>query len=255
MSNPENHTSYSAISLFLNNRLAWHTKYVLGERDQKTGPAALTGSAFHKHREMTLVGQDPATCIQVARQVILDVHPDFIDWGKTGSSEKCLDDLDKLIANYARWPLPIGKVLDVERGETVDVKGIKMPITAYIDLAHEQEGELKLVDWKTCRSFDEELSPKNILQAVVYYWIAEAIYGRKPYSMTFFYVKPSVDREGGPSTHSIELVYKEHPEYLKACKKLVKDCLKEMKRKNPLPNLTDDYDGPSSFQKYLTLNS
>ena len=46
------HLSYSAITLFLHNPSGFRKKYLLGVKDQKTTPAALVGTAFHKFLEV-----------------------------------------------------------------------------------------------------------------------------------------------------------------------------------------------------------
>jgi len=82
--------------LYLKNPADFYQKYVLNIRDQKTNPAALTGTAFHKYAQLYLVNAwEPR---KNAEDIIALAHD--VEWGKTGSKDKCLDELDKLIKHF-----------------------------------------------------------------------------------------------------------------------------------------------------------
>ncbi|TMD53350.1 MAG: PD-(D/E)XK nuclease family protein [Chloroflexi bacterium] len=55
--------SYSSLTLFLRNRLAFKKKYILKIYDDKYGPSAIVGQAAHKALELYFKGMDNKTAI------------------------------------------------------------------------------------------------------------------------------------------------------------------------------------------------
>lgn len=248
------HISFSSILLFLHNPAAWQSKYLLGIKDQKTTPAALVGTAFHRYMELILKGQPDEIGRADARGMIRGA--DDVDWGKTGSVDKCLEELDKLImVTQAEWP-EFHKVLNVELGVEEKIKGIRLPIKAYVDLIYQNEdGTVSLLDWKTVRSYEEELLPSHILQAMYYYWVVGKRHPEwRIKNIHFAQVKASENKDKTPQIKNLTLTYSDHPEYDKAIKKLTNLTIKEMnkKRANFLPNLRDAYEGQAEFDRFIS---
>ena len=245
------HISFSSILLFLHNKSAWRAKYLLGIRDQQTNPAALTGSAFHKYMELRLKGHPKELAENEAQNLVRTVED--VDWGKTGSMEGCLKDLDKLIATVDKEWVWNKNTLAVELGIMERIKGFKVPLNAYIDYLYEENGEVVIVDWKTVRSYADELKPVHIFQGVYYYLAVLAAFGRKPVRFDIVQIKASQNKDGSPQMKTLSLDYKKHPEYLKAVRKITKDALKEMFKKTTtyLPNLRDEYEGEKEWKRYI----
>jgi hypothetical protein len=243
---PLDHISYSSVLLFLANPAAWYSKYRLGIRDQLSNPAAVVGKAFHKYLELRFKGSPLKPASEVAETEVLTTTD--VDWGKTGSPEKAIDDLRKLIQGFHEYPPSIGEVVGVEQYCYKKVKGLKLPIKAYIDLIHRQPDGLHLVDWKTVRAFDDEPSPSHIIQACTYYWLTD-----NPIDFTIFQVKASANKDGSPQTRALTISYADHPEYLLATKDLFKQVLREMTKKkaNYLFNPRDDFEGAAEFKRYV----
>uniref|UniRef100_A0A6H1ZGQ2 Putative PD-(D/E)XK nuclease superfamily protein n=2 Tax=viral metagenome TaxID=1070528 RepID=A0A6H1ZGQ2_9ZZZZ len=245
------HISYSSVLLFLNNPAAWYSKYVLGIRDQKTSPAALVGSAFHKYMEGRLNNM-PLALARDRAVNFMNLVTD-VDFGKTGSPEKCLEDLDKLILGYHENPIRVGIILGVEAGYTEKITGIKLPIKCYIDLIHRLDNEIIITDWKTVRTFKDEPTPAQILQGCFYYYIISKALKQEPVRFDIVQIKVSSNRDGTPQVKTISIVYADHPEYLVGVKELTKQSIRQMvsKRKKFLVNLRDDYEGEAEFKRFL----
>lgn len=248
------HLSYSSFLLFLHNRAAWHSKYVLGIRDQQTTPAALTGTAFHKYMELRMKGHTAETAMKTADQVLKSVTD--VDWGKTGSLEKCQRDLTLLAGHMEHeWAWDRMNTIGVEMGITEKIKGIKLPILSYIDYIYQDEaGRIRLVDWKSVSSYDDEPTPSHIIQAMFYGWVTETRFGCKPLDFSVVQVKASMNSDKTPQVKPLCITYSEHPEYAKGVKHLVKQAVREMNRKNQpfLVNPRDDYEGSKEFKRFLT---
>jgi transcription antitermination factor NusG len=247
------HISYSSILLFLNNPSAWHTKYILGIKDQETNPAALTGLAFHKYMEFRLTGKNHIDADRAAHGVISSAHN--VKWGKTGSPDKCDKELDQLtdhIQNNLNTYLAY-KILGVEMRIEGKVRGIQLPIKSFIDFVYENNNQIEIIDWKTVKNLEENLSPSYIFQACVYYWQVEKEIGRKPYCMKFVQIKASKNKDDSPQIKELVFVYGEHLDYLNALKHLVRYSINQMTRKTIkfLPNLRDDYDGEKELKRYI----
>jgi hypothetical protein len=249
------HLSYSSVQLFLNNPAAWRDKYILGIRDQKTSPAALVGTAFHKYMELDWLNDEKAR--DTARSIIIDSLD--VDWGETGSKEKALDELDNLIWHIKqenlRNKLSI-KNYGVETLFDSKISGIKLPFISYVDFWYrDQQDALHLVDWKTLKTYNDNLIPSYKLQATIYYLQARLILGSRPKDFTFVEVKASKNKDGSPQVRY--LVYdfedKETKQEMKAIKYLIQQASKKMtsKREIYLPNIKDQYD-KNAFDRFIT---
>lgn len=245
------HISYSSFILFLHNRAAWHSKYVLGIRDIETNPAALTGVAFHKWAEMTLKGHSNDIALESARAIVTNTAG--VNWGKTGSQEKCLKELDNLIDAYNNTLKDLGEVLHVELSVFAKVPGIKLPIKGFIDVVTKKEDGLHIIDWKTTKTLEDAPKPVHIVQAMIYKWSIKSLYKVNPLTMTFWQIKASKNKDGSPQMVPLVIVFDEYKDEEKAVKELLKSSIKEMlkKKQSLLPNLRDEYEGDKEWERYL----
>lgn len=248
-----NHISCSSLLLFLHHRSAWHNKYVLGIRDRKTNPAALTGVAFHKWAELIHKQQAEDIAKEAAQRVITGTYD--VEWGKTGSAEKCLKDLDSLIEAYNETLKDLGETQHVELGVHAKVRGIKLPIKGFIDLVIKKEDGIHLIDWKTVRTFEEELKAVHYIQAMFYKWSYQAQFKVEPKTMTYWMIKVSKNKDGSPRMKPLVVDFSETKDIEKAVKKLTNDSIKEMNKKRQilLPNVRDEYEGEKEWQRYLNM--
>lgn len=245
------HLSPSSILLFFQNPAAFESRYILGIKDQKSTPAAIEGTAFHKYMDMTLNGYSEEQSLMAGKRAIAEITN--IDWGKTGSVEKSQDRFGKLVDAFKESPYIPGKVIGTEVHVSHKPRWCKIPLNGYIDLVHEQDGRLILVDWKTVSSYEDKVKPSFILQGHFYRWMAEGTYGKKVEKMDFVQVKASKNEDGSPRVRTLTLDFKAHPEWDKAIKTLTKQALKEMLKKKPvfLPNLRDEYEAEAEFERYV----
>lgn len=247
------HLSFSSLALWTNNPLAWHKKYVLGIKDQKTNPAALEGVATHDYIKNILKGHGKEVALQSATRII--DQTDNVEWGKTGSIEKSKENLTKFISaweeDYSGLP---GRLVHCEEYFSDRITGIKVPLLGYVDAVVEDDKQtLVVIDWKTVRSYEDQLKPAHIVQACFYKWLLERKYGKRISRAEFVQIKASKNEDGSPRVRTLVLTFADHPEYERAVKRLVKESLKMILKKNPsmLPNLRDDYDGQSSWESFV----
>lgn len=249
---PVDYISFSSVCLFNHNRPAWHKRYVLKIKDQKSTPAALVGTAFHKRQELFYRNVSKEASLEAAKQIILTAQD--IDWGKTGTREKCLQKLDELVAHADREMLPFPRVVDTEVCIRESIRGIALPVMGYLDLiCMDEDGEMNLIDWKSTASFEEELTPTFIVQAVIYAMLAKARFGRMPKSMQFIQIKASANSDGTSQVRTLVLEFAKHPEYFKAVTAMLKQTLREMGRKKQylVPNLRDEYESETTWNMFV----
>ena len=254
------HISASSVLLFLNNPAAWHSKYVLGIRDQKSTPAALTGSAFHKYMEGLHKGIPREQAQEVALAFMNSVTE--ADYGKTGSLEKCQINFNQLVEHFHREKPKVGKVLGVEHAFLEKIPGIKLPIKAFVDLIHEEGQSLVLTDWKTVSAFEDEPTPAQILHACFYYFVVQQAWKQTPVRFDIVQIKATWNtdfhtkkRDGSPQIRTNSIDFLLQPFYLKGIKELAKRTVIQMTRKKQpfLPNLRDDYEGEAEFNRFLAI--
>jgi len=110
--------SYSSLTLFLRNRLAFKKKYILKIYDDKYGPSAIVGQAAHKALELYFKGMDNKTAIQAGLDQIDHTSDSEIDFGKTGSREKMLKDYSQAINFYFQEMPKYNEVIGIEKSIT-----------------------------------------------------------------------------------------------------------------------------------------
>lgn len=251
------HISASSVLLFLNNPAAWRTRYLLGIRDQKSTPAALTGSAFHRYAQQHFSRPDATK--EQNKEVALAFMNSVtdIDFGKTGSLEKCQMDFNKLVDHFHAESPRIGTVLGVEQEFLEKIPGIKLRIKAFIDLIHEDGQNLVITDWKTVSSYQDEPTPAQILQGCFYYELVKKAWKRAPARFDIVQIKASKNQDGSPQVRTNSIDFLQSPHYLKGIKELTKLAVREMTRKRQpfLVNLRDDYEGLDEFKNFLATVS
>jgi hypothetical protein len=247
------HVSPSSILLFLNNPAAWRTKYILGIRDQKSTPAALTGSAFHKYLEARF--KNPALPASVYKETALAFMNSVtdVDWGKTGSLEDCQIALNKLIDHWNKEHPSLGETVAVEKELLVKVPGIRLPVKAVIDYIHVVENKIVITDWKTVAAYQDKPTPAQILQGCLYYFVVKKTYDLPVARFDVVQIKASTNKDGSPQIKTNSIDFAERQSCLSGVKKLADLSVREMmkKRKVFLPNLRDDYESEESFNSFL----
>lgn len=245
------HLSYSAITLFLHNPSGFRKKYLLGIKEQKTTPAALVGTAFHKFLEVFYKTSNLEAAKLTASQQLKEVQD--VDWGKTGSIEKAERDLERLIAAWQKDFVLDGKILFIEERFEERLKGIKIPFLGFTDMVVERAEGIVILDWKTKSSFDECLTPMHKLQGFIYRWLLEKRLKKKVVACEFVQFKGSENKDGGSQVRVLRLDFATSSAEELAAKHLIKQCIKLITKKSAifLPNLRDEYEGETEWQRYV----
>lgn len=266
---PIEHLSYSSMSLYANNEYAWFLKYIESRYDLFLGtPSMLVGSAFHKYAEMMFKGVAHDIAMADAIQIIDERPASKIDWGKTGSREKCKTELANLVKFFTNELPSVGNVIGAEVENTANFDtgdGVMspVPIKAISDLITEIDGELYGWDWKTTRSLtntkpelqtsDDHVSlAKYNLQAAANYFAMLAKYGRPMRGYYFFEIKPSVNRNGGKQTNLIYIDFEKTNDWKQVFLNLYDTIIIDLSNPNKVfkPNFMDRMLGGKVWEEY-----
>lgn len=256
---PIEHISFSSMSLFASNQRQFFKNYVLGIWDFKTSPAMLVGKAFHKTMEVYTKTNDIDRATDEGSKMIQQVKDDDIEWGKTGSREKCLKEFNQVISFYQQESPDLGKVIGAEITVTTDhgfEKGetLPLPVKAVTDLVTEKGGEICLWDYKVVSSFSnpDEEDPAKIMQAMFNFLTIQAKLGKTPKKMTYIEVKKSKNRDNAPQLGYYEIDYAKHISYRDYFKAMYTGVIMEIANEDKvyLPNLRDMFSAKESWEDF-----
>jgi hypothetical protein len=245
---PLQHISFSSLLLFNHNPAAFYRKYRLGIQEQSSNPSAVTGKAFHRYAQLRLQKHAKEDAMRVAKAEITGCLN--VDYGKTGSEEKSVGELESLANTYETeahdYYAP--KALHVEKGDCKKVRGIKLPIKGFIDLVFTDGDGVSLLDWKTVRSFDDEMTASHKIQACIYHFLYPT--ARK---MRFVELKASGNKDGSPQYRVMDFIYADNLPTIKAVKLYANETIRQMLRKRSvcLPNVRDSYEGEAEFERFV----
>ena len=194
--------SHSAIICFLNNQIQFKKRYIAKVYDDPKSPAMVVGSAMHKMIEERMKGQSVEIAIQAGLQEIENVADYEIDYGKTGSREKVVEQYQKLSTVIINELPEYDNILAIEDKIECDlsIMNKKIPMKGYIDLIREHGDYLEIIDWKSVTSYsDEEIENwKYVMQAWLYAQLVEFKYKRPVGRFVFKEIKKTVNRDGQP---------------------------------------------------------
>ena len=259
---PIEHLSFSSLRCFLANPWQFRKEWILGIRDRKSSPSMLVGKAMHLYAERYYSGKDPTEARREALQTATDfaTTSNDIDWGKTGSLEKSIRDLNKSMDYFDLYCSGLTGVLGTEVSNTVyfELNGVKapLPLKAITDLVRKDEdGNLILIDWKTCTSFSEPTTddPLLIMQAIFNYYTCSAKYGSSPTRMDYYQIKKTEPRDGSCPVQ-IYTVDFSRQEYFKFFSRIYTGFIKLVSDDNYcyLPNLSDILTAKDSWTDFTS---
>lgn len=256
---PIDHWSYSSLTLFLRNRLAFKKTYILKQYDNTTSPSAVVGSAGHKALEAYYNGMSVDQAIEAGITHIERTSDAEIDYGKTGSREKMLKDYTQAINFYFAEMKPIHEVIGVEKAIIKEIKDrdnnvLTLPAKAKIDIVSRNEaGEIEVIDHKFVRSFSDGLldDPAKLIQGMFNYHAIEAEYGVAPARIIYRECRISANRDGSPQVQDYVVEFN-RPEDFAFFYNIYNDCTREILKPDVmyLPNFQDMFDGQNSFDIY-----
>jgi len=254
------HWSYSSMMMFLRNRFAFKKCYILKIYDFKNSPATIVGKACHKSLERYYKGETPDAAANVGIAYINSVKDDDVEWGKTGSREKVIQDFAKAFNGYIEEAPEYHNILGVEKEITsvIEHNGVELglPAKSVSDLIVENEnGEIEIIDHKFISTYTdgETEDGAQIFQALFNYHNVKAEYGRAPKRMIFNEYKISKNSNGDAQLQPYVIEFDKHPEFHEIFVNIYNETTREISRPDCLylPNFQDrfDYSG-ETFKDY-----
>lgn len=263
---PLDHISASAIVKFCSNPVLFKIFYL--NRDKLSYPmgvSAVIGSAFHTAMETYYnEGCDVAKGLQAGAEYLDLYNENFIRFTQEVSTRQ--QAIERFTFAYNAYinesPKTTDKVIACEDLiiETVDVewRGSKyhfpVPLKGSIDKLIERGEKLIIVDYKTCKTFSdpERIDGAKIIQAIEYFFLVFAKYGRAPYSLIYEEVKAVKNRDGSPQVKRYEVIYEENPDYFELYLRIFGDFVRAMNGEMVYPpNLHALFDNEIAIIAYL----
>lgn len=194
--------SHSAIMCFLNNQIQFKKRYIAKVYDEPSSPALVVGKAMHKMIEERLKGQSIEVAIQSGLQEIENIADYEIDYGKTGSREKIIEQYQKLSTIVINELPTYEDILAIEdRVECeLSIRNKKIPMKGYIDVVRDLGDALEIIDWKSVTSYsDEDIENwAYLIQSWIYVQLIEFKYKKPVSRVVFKEIKKTINRDGMP---------------------------------------------------------
>lgn len=194
--------SPSAIMCFLNNQIQFKKRYIAKVYDDPSSPSIVVGSAMHKMIEQRMKGQSFETALEAGLQAIENVADYEIEYGKTGSREKIIEQYQKLSTTVINELPTYDNVLAVEDKIecNLSVMNKKIPMKGYIDIVLDSGDSLEVIDWKSVTNYSDEETENwsYIIQGWIYSKLAEYKYKKPVSRVVFKEIKKTINRDGQP---------------------------------------------------------
>lgn len=192
--------SPSAIMCFLNNQIQFKKRYIAKVYDDPSSPSMVVGSAMHKMIEQRMKGQSFETALEAGLQAIENVADYEIEYGKTGSREKIIEQYQKLSTTVINELPTYDNVLAVEDKIecNLSVMNKKIPMKGYIDIVLDLGDSLEVIDWKSVTNYSDEETENwsYIIQGWIYSKLAEYKYKKPVSRVVFKEIKKTINRDG-----------------------------------------------------------
>lgn len=244
------HLSYSAIVTFLNNQVEFQKRYIAKIYDNPKTPSLVVGTSFHKAME-TFYDKDGGN-VQAAIEAGLEemsyVSDSEIDFGKTGSREKMMQDYTRLVNKYFEEAPHYDEVVDVEKRLEASIANV--PMVGVIDMVVRDNG-IRLIDYKTVAAYspDDEESYKYLMQAYIYLVLAEAEYNQEVTEVVFKEIKKTINRDGSPQCRDVAFDRQSVLAFAPIAKKIITNVFEYVNddRSKFFPNMNDRMNGANSM--------
>lgn len=257
------------------NPILFRIKYLNHEViDSTHSPVLMLGNAFHNAMEVYYGGSDEvivtdeADAIQKGLEVgltFIEQYPDgMVGWNTTyQNKQQVMDKFSFAFNSYVKeMPYVTNNIISLEeelhekvrvewRGQTID---LPVPLKGYTDKVLDEDGKLVIVDYKTCSSFSDpdKIDAYKILQAVTYYFLAYAKYGREPYAMRYQEVKVSKNRDGSPQVKEYEIIFAENELFFDFFLRYYDDMTRAINGEMVwIPNIAAMYDNEIAIIAYI----
>lgn len=244
------HLSYSAIVTFLNNQVEFQKRYIAKIYDNPKTPSLVVGTSFHKAMETFYDkdGGDVQAAIEAGLEEMSYVSDSEIDFGKTGSREKMMQDYTRLVNKYFEEAPHYDEVVDVEKRLEASIANV--PMVGVIDMVVRDNG-LRLIDYKTVTAYspDDEESYKYLMQAYIYLVLAEAEYNQEVTEVVFKEIKKTINRDGSPQCRDVAFDRQSVLAFAPIAKKIITNVFEYVNddRSKFFPNMNDRMNGANSM--------
>jgi hypothetical protein len=187
---------------FLNNQIQFKKRYIAKVYDDPSSPSMVVGSAMHKMIEQRMKGQSFETALEAGLQAIENVADYEIEYGKTGSREKIIEQYQKLSTTVINELPTYDNILAVEDKIecNLSVMNKKIPMKGYIDIVLDLGDSLEVIDWKSVTNYSDEETENwsYIIQGWIYSKLAEYKYKKPVSRVVFKEIKKTINRDGQP---------------------------------------------------------
>lgn len=244
------HLSYSAIVTFLNNQVEFQKRYIAKIYDNPKTPSLVVGTSFHKAMETFYDkdGGDVQAAIEAGLEEMSYVSDSEIDFGKTGSREKMMQDYTRLVNKYFEEAPHYDEVVDVEKRLEASIANV--PMVGVIDMVVRDNG-LRLIDYKTVTAYspDDEESYKYLMQAYIYLVLTEAEYNQEVTEVVFKEIKKTINRDGSPQCRDVAFDRQSILAFAPIAKKIITNVFEYVNddRSKFFPNMNDRMNGANSM--------
>lgn len=256
--NKIDHLSYSAIITFLRNQVEFQKRYIAKVYDNAKTPSLVVGTAFHKAMEVFYMGDSINDAISAGLAEITTTSDYEMDYGKTGSREKMINEYTNLVNKYFEEAIEYN-VVDVEKRMEHTINSV--PMVGVSDLVvRSNEGKLCVKDFKTVTAYscstNDPLDPeyvenyKYLLQGYIYLALAEAEYGEPVESVEFLEVKKTINRDGSAQVRGFEYDRQSLLEFASTAHSIITNVFSYVNNDNSkfFPNPSDMINGMESMQ-------
>lgn len=256
-----NYWSYTSLTNFLSDPASFKKKYILKIYDDTTTPSAVVGKAGHKALESYYTGSSIDESIAKGLEYINSQSDYSIDYGKTGSRQKIIQEFTKAINFYFAEEPEFYEILMVEKEmihEITTATGDKLPLPlkGFADIAVKNKlDQIEVIDFKFVTSFTNGSvqKPNHYIQAYFMAKLVEAEIGEKVKRVVFKEIKKSTNKDNTPQVQDYTIEMDNvRPEFI-AIDNLVIAATEQLN--NPgykfLPNVNDTFNGQNSFDIYI----
>lgn len=272
---PVDHYSASSMIAFTTNPVLFRIRYINRETIDTTNSAkSVIGKAFHRAVEVYYGGGEGATAMDESEAIAqglkagveyIDQYQDgWIKWTDSIPNKQKMQEMvafgfNAFVTEHKYEPNRVLATED-EIKESVSVeydgqmKHMPVPLKGKIDRVDEVNGDIEVRDYKTVHAFSDpdKIDGAKMIQAVAYFLLVHAKYGRAPKRMYYDEVKLTKNRDGGPQTRSYCVEYSESGLFFHFFFRLYEDITRALAGEAVfVPNINALYDNEVSLVAYM----
>lgn len=275
--NPLGHYSYSSMVKFSTNPFMFKVKYLNGDHiDTGHNASSVVGKAFHIALQAYYESKkDPdkdeiKIGLEEGMKYLDEYNDNYITFNDTYPNKQKIQETFAFTYNtYVTEKDDAGERIvsteeEIQTSVRVEWRGkeleLPVPLKGFIDKIIEEEIkeklELVVIDYKTTRAFSDpdKIDGAKIIQAIQYYFLVYAYYGRAPYSMRYEEVKTTKNsgkNAGQPQMKEYEMVYAENDLFFDFYFRFYEDMTRAINGEAVfVPNINDFYDNEVALIAY-----